>query len=410
MRVQAMVTFSEEFLRAIPKTDVHVHLDGSMRLSTLIELARAQRIKLPSYTEEGLRKKVFKKRYASLTEYLEGFKYTSAVMRTPEALERIAYEFAIDNFAEGVRYVEPRFAPQLLATEDMKPDEALVHVDMGFSRAKKEINSRREIKNGGEPRFEYSLICCAMRMFTAEFSNYYCRFVDLHSHMPKDDLYGLAALDLVQMMIYARDELGIPVSGFDLAGAEKGYPAEDYKRAYDLAHKYFFKKTVHAGEAYGPESIFQAITDCHADRIGHGTHIFNEGMVGLPSERARRVYVEELWQYIADSRITIEVCLTSNLQTMPKLKKIGDHPLGKMLDKRLSVTFCTDNRLVSNTTMTDEISLVVNNFPIKPHKLKDLIIYGFKRSFYAGGYLEKRSYVRSVIDFYERLEENFGIV
>ena len=103
---------------------------------------------------------------------------------------------------------------------------------------------------------------------------------------------------------------------------------------------------MHAGEDYGPASIFQAITDCHADRIGHGTHIFDTNMVDLPTQEERETYVRDLWQYIADRRITIEVCLTSNLQTMPHLKSIEDHPFAKMLKNGISTTFCTDNRLV----------------------------------------------------------------
>lgn len=404
-----MTKFSREFLNAIPKTDLHVHLDGSLRLDTLIELARENGVKLPSYSEDGLRKKVFKERFADLVEYLEAFRYTTAVMQTPGALERIAYEFAMDNFEEGVRYVEPRFAPQLHSSANLPVDEVIAAVDRGLAKAKREINSKSAIAKGSEPSFEYGIICCAMRMFTDEFAGDYGRLVEMHPHMPKDDLYGLASLDLVQSMIYARDVHGIPIVGFDLAGAEKGYPAEDHKRAFDLAHKHFLKKTVHAGEAFGPESIFQAITDCHADRIGHGTHIFDAPLVNLPTREDRDRFVRALSKYIADSRVTIEVCLTSNLQTLPKMKDISDHPVMKMLEKRLSITFCTDNRLVSRTTVTDEIDLAVRNLDIKPGKLKDLIIYGFKRSFFPGDYLDKRKYVRGVIDYYERMEEKFGI-
>jgi adenosine deaminase len=340
-------------------------------------------------------------------EYLEGFKYTTAVMRTQEALERVAYEFAMDCFAEGVRYVEPRFAPQLHSKKSLSVDDVIVCVDRGLARAKKEINSRNAIKNGSEPPFDYGIICCAMRMFTEDFHGYFKKFIEIHPHMPEDDLYGLASLDLVRTMISVRDKFGVPIVGFDLAGAEKGYPAEDHKRAFDMAHKHFFKKTVHAGEAYGPESIFQAITDCHADRLGHGTHIFDEKMVALPTAADRKKYVDALWKYVADSRVTVEVCLTSNMQTMPRLKDIRHHPVAKMLDRRLSVTFCTDNRLVSNTTVTDEIELAVTNFPITQRRLKDLIIYGFKRSFHPADYLAKRRYVRGIIDYYEKMEKKF---
>ncbi|MFA4873859.1 MAG: adenosine deaminase family protein [bacterium] len=391
-----MTTYSDNFLKAIPKTDLHVHLDGSLRVSTIIDMAKEQKLALPSYTEEGLGELVFKARYADLNEYLQGFQYTVAVLQTPEALERAAYEFAQDNFAEGVRYVEPRFAPQLHSNAAMPVDEVIASVDRGLSRARREINLRPEISSGEEPSFQYGII------------GYYRRLVEMHPDMPQKELHELAALDLVRALIKARDDRGMPIAGFDLAGAERGYPAETHRTAYDLAHKHFLKKTVHAGEDYGPASIFQAITDCHADRIGHGTHIFDESLVELPTGPEREHYVRALWQYIADRRITIEVCLTSNLQTMPQLKDIKDHPFSKMLDKRLSVTFCTDNRLVSHTTVTGEIELAVTNFTIPQYKLKDLIIYGFKRSFFPGDYMAKREYIRKIIDYYEKMEKVHG--
>ncbi len=401
-----MTHLERDFFKAIPKTDLHVHLDGSLRLSTLIELAKEQKITLPSYTEEGLSEMVFKNKYDNLVDYLQGFGYTTAVMQTPEAIERIAYEFAMDNFEEGVRYVETRFAPQLHCNPSMTMDDVLKSVNDGMKRAKLEINQLPEIK-AGDPSFEYGIVCCALRMFTGHFSGYYRRLTELHPHMPSDDLHGLASLDLVRTMIDVRNMNGIPIVGFDLAGAEAGYPAVDHKRAYDLAHRNFIKKTVHAGEAYGPPSIFQAITDCNADRIGHGTHLFDTSLVELPTEDERNEYVRKLWEYIADRRITIEVCLTSNMQTIPAFKSIKNHPVAEMLEKKMSVTFCTDNRLVSHTTVTDEIELAAKNFPIDSKKLKDLIIYGFKRSFFPGNYLEKRKYVRGIIDYYDKVEKEF---
>jgi len=399
--------YSKDFIRTLPKTDLHVHLDGSLRVSTLIDLAKKYSVKLPSYTEGGLRKTVFKKRYGNLLEYLKGFDYTIAVMQTPEALERVAYEFAMDCFADGVRYVEPRFAPQLHVNDIMAVEDVLISVNKGLARAKGEINASKAIASGSEPYFEYGIICCAMRMFNENFPGVFKKLMSVHKYMDREELYGLAALDLVESMIYCRDELGLPIVGFDLAGAESGYPAENYKSSFELAHKNFFRKTVHAGEAYGPESIFQAIADCHADRIGHGTHIFDASMVKSGSKAEKERYVNDLWQYVADSRMTVEVCLTSNLQTQPQLKSIGRHPVSKMLDRRLSFTFCTDNMLVSDTTATDEIFLAVSNFKINPGKLKDIVIYGFKRSFFPGDYLEKRRYTRNVIDYYERVEREF---
>ena len=164
-----MKILTKPFIRSLPKTDLHCHLDGSLRLSTLIEIAKNQKITLPSQTEDGLKELVFKDRYKDLVEYLQGFQYTVAVMQTPETLERISYELALDAFAEGVRYIEPRFAPQLHVNASLPIDEVLKSVAKGFNRAKKEINGLPEIKSGNEPPFEYGIIGCALRMFTEHF-------------------------------------------------------------------------------------------------------------------------------------------------------------------------------------------------------------------------------------------------
>lgn len=401
--------YSREFIRAIPKSDLHVHLDGSLRLATLIELAKQQKVALPSNTEEGLKEKVFKANYADLGEYLHGFKYTCAVLRDPESLERVAYELAMDNFNEGVRYIEPRFAPQLNAHRKLPIAEVVTSVNRGLARAKKEINGCPEIRAKSQPPFEYGIIGCAMRKFDDRFSEYYSDFVSMHRHTPLLELYSVASLEVVRALVELRDKQAIPVVGFDLAGEEKGYPAGDHLEAYQFAHKRFLKKTVHAGEAYGPPSIFQAITDCYADRIGHGTHLFATDLVDGVLNSEKGGYTEELAQYIADRRITIEVCLTSNMQTIPNISELRNHPLGKMLAHRLSVSLCTDNRLVSHTTVCDEIEKAVNTFDIPPGHLKDIIIYGFKRSFLSLPYAEKREYVRQVIDYYESVEKKFRI-
>lgn len=406
----AKSSYSKEFIRAIPKSDIHVHLDGSLRLKTLIDLCRQQKVTLPSYTEEGLNELVFKENYNNLTEYLHGFKYTCAVLRDPESLERVAYELAIDNFEEGVRYMEPRFAPQLNAHPKFSIEEVVQSVAHGLERAKKEIRERPEVKSKREPPFEYGIIGCAMRKFDERFSEYYKDFIQMHRHTPIEELYPVASLEIVRALVYLRDEKWLPIVGFDLAGEEKGYPAGDHLEAYHYAHKHFLKKTVHAGEAYGPPSIFQAITDCHADRIGHGTHLFAyEDIEGnIPVAKKKRI-TEELAQYIADQRVTIEVCLTSNLQTIPRYKKMKDHPLGKMLEHQLSLSLCTDNRLVSHTTVSNEIEKAVTHFDVSPEHLKDIIIYGFKRSFLGLPYAEKRNYVRQIIDYYETVEKKFNV-
>ncbi len=392
------------FLAELPKTDLHVHLDGSLRLGTLIELAREHKLELPSYTEGGLRETVFKDRYASLGEYLQGFKYTVAAMHDAEALERVAAELAEDNQAEGVRYLEVRFAPQLHVRPGLDAVQVIAAVDRGLRRARDEFNRRPAMAEGVEPPFEYGIICCAMRKFSGGYSQYYDTLFAAHPYTRPKNLFAMASIDLARAAVLARDAHGYQVVGFDLAGEEAGYPAGAHREAYDYAHRHFLKRTVHAGEAYGPESIFQAITDLHADRIGHGTYLLEPDQIRDPEIGNREHYIERLGNYIADRRITLEVCLSSNLQTNPNLQRLEDHTFSKLRANRISTTLCTDNRLMSNTTVTNELALAIKHLGVDRHDLKSIIIYGFKRSFYPGSYLSKRQYVRQIIDYYDAVE------
>lgn len=392
--------FSRQLLERLPKTDLHVHLDGSLRLETLIELAKDRGVELPSQSPDGLRELVFKDRYGDLNEYLRGFAYTCAVLRDQESLERVAYELAEDSLAEGVRYIEVRFAPQLHLQPGLDVPRVISAVDRGLARAAKEHAATPAVASGEEPPFHYGIIASAMRMFTPGFSRYHEALFSVLDGWAENDVYGVASLSLAKAVVAARDRLGLPIVGFDLAGAEDGHPASDHVEAYEYAHSAFLKKTVHAGEAYGAESIFQAITLLHADRIGHGTHLYSVERV--EAENPER-YVEQLAEFISDRRITLEVCITSNLQTMPDLQRVEDHPFGRMMRDRLSVTLCTDNRLMSNTTVTQEIAQAVEAFDLTADDLRNVIIYGFKRSFFAGTYGDKRAYVRQIIDYYDRV-------
>ena len=398
---------TEKFIHALPKTDLHVHLDGSVRLKTLIDLAKEYGVSLPSYTESGLKELVFKDRYDGLGEYLQGFAYMVGVMQSELALERCAYEFAQDNLAEGVRYFEVRFAPQLHVHQHMNAVMVIRSVNRGLKRAKDEFNARTEVRSGIEPPFEYGIIVCAMRMFDERFSEYFNNLLSAHRYTPAKQVYGMASLELVRAAIVARDEYGLPVVGFDLAGEEAGYPAETHMEAFAYAHKNFLKKTVHAGEAYGPESIFQAITDLYADRIGHGTYLLEPEAISSPEIEDPHHYVEQLSQYIADRRITLEICLTSNLQTNPHMTSLSEHSFKKLRQHRLSTTICTDNRTVSNTTVSNELLLAINHLDLDLTDLKSIIIYGFKRSFMPTTYLQKRAYVRKIIDYYDSVEQRF---
>ncbi|MBL9076519.1 MAG: adenosine deaminase family protein [Planctomycetes bacterium] len=393
---------SRDLIARLPKSDLHLHLDGSLRLDTLIELAKARRVQLPSASPEGLLELVFKRAYKNLPEYLKGFEFTVACLQDAEALERAAYELCWDCRRENVFYIEVRFAPQLHVRGEFGVREVLKAVCRGLERAKREINGAPEVKRGEVPAFEAGVIVCALRFFLPVFSEHYRAYFEALPTAPPEEIYALASLELARAAVRAAEEDGLPVVGIDLAGQERGFPAKAHQAAYQLAHEHFLGKTVHAGEDYGPESIFQAITDCHADRIGHGTWLFSKKHLRDPSITDKGRYIERIVRYVAERRITLEVCLTSNQQTIPELRDdLKKHPFRKMREARCSVTLCTDNRLVSRTTMTDEVDKAVSAFGLEPRALKDVLIYGFKRSFFPGSYPDKRNWVRAVLNHME---------
>lgn len=396
----------------MPKADLHLHLDGSLRIPTLIAAAQRLKVEMPSYTEEGLRELVFKESYANLGEYLHGFQYTCAVLRDLEIIEQVSYELAVDNQNEGVTYIEPRFAPQLLMDSEkgLTMEAVLRACCRGFERAKKEYNAKPEVQRGETPEFHYGIIVCAMRKFGPKgYSPFYTRFFKMMEFSREMEVIRDGALQLVRAAVKLRDELALPIVGIDLAGQEDGYPPGKFRDVYAYAHKHFLHKTVHAGEAYGAESVFQAITECYADRIGHGYYLFDENKIADEAITDRTKYVTDLASYVADKRIMIEVCLTSNLQTNPTLQDLRRHPFGKMLDNRMSLTLCTDNRLVSNTTVSREYELATQHFEIPLKLLKDIVAYGYKRSFYPGHYVEKRAYAKKCMQYFDQVAARHGL-
>ncbi len=397
----------------MPKSDLHLHLDGSLRIPTLIEMAKKNNIKMPSYTEEGLRELVFKSHYNNLGEYLHGFQYTCAALRDLENIERAAYELAVDNQKENVIYIEPRFAPQLMMDPDsgLTMEAVMSATHKGLERAKNEYNFQPHVRDGSHPEFNYGIISCAMRKFGPKgYSPYYTNFYKMMEFSREKEVLKEGALQMVKAVVKLRDEKNIPIVSIDLAGQEDGYPPGMFKDVYAYAHKNFMHKTVHAGEAYGAESIFQAITECYADRIGHGYYLFDENKITDPSIIDKKKYIQELISFVADKRTTIEVCLTSNLQTNPEIKDIKEHNFKHMLANRMSVTICTDNRLVSDTTVSKEFKLAVDNFDIPLKHLKDIVAYGFKKSFYHGQYIEKRNWAKKVVQHFDKVAKKHGYV
>ncbi len=317
-----------DLLKQLPKTDLHVHLDGSLRVNTLIDLAKKQGVELPTFDPKELEKIVMSgKNCRNLAEYLQGFDITLSVMQEPEALYRIAYELAEDAAEENVWYMEVRYSPILHTRKGLKLTTIVDSVIEGLQEAEKKFN----IKTG--------IIICGMRNINPETS-----------------------LMLAELSVAYKNK---GVVGFDLAGQEENYPAKDHRDAFFIIRNNNINTTAHAGEAFGPESIHQAIHYCGAHRIGHGTRLYEDG---------------DLLNYVNDHRIPLEVCLTSNVQT-GAATSYETHPLRFYYDYGLRVTINTDNRLVSDTTVTKELYLAAKHLNLTLDDIKSIIIDGFKSAF-----------------------------
>lgn len=291
---------TRERLLALPKAELHVHLDGSLRPATMLELADARGVPLPASTPEDLARALRADEGTSLDAYLEVFALTLSVLQDAEALERVAFELAVDNAREGVRVLEVRFSPVLNTRAGLALDGVLEAVLAGLRRAE----TAHEIRT--------SVIVCALR-----------------------HLEPAVSIELAELAIRWRDR---GVVAYDLAAGEAGHPARNHSAAFRLAAKGGLWRTVHAGEAWGPESIRQALVDGRAERIGHGTRLFED---------------PALERYVLDHRIPLEICLTSNVQT-GAAPSYAEHPARRYFELGIPLTFCTDNRLVSGTTLTDE--------------------------------------------------------
>ncbi|MFY2556720.1 adenosine deaminase [Corallococcus terminator] len=332
---------TEELLHALPKTDLHCHLDGSMRVKTILELAEQQKVKLPSDTVDGLAKAIHMGEVCeSLEEYLVAFDVTLSVLQTAEALYRAAYELAVDAAAENVRWLEVRYSPALHLQKGLKMTTVIDSVLEGLRVAKRETG----IKCG--------VIVCGIR------------------HINPQTSMRLAELSV------AYKNRG--VIGFDLAGAEASFPAKDHKDAFQLILKNNVNCTAHAGEAYGPESISQAIHNLGSHRIGHGTRLREDG---------------DLLNYVNDHRIPLEVCPTSNVQT-GAVSSLSAHPLKFYFDYGLRVTINTDNRLITDTTVTKELWVAHKELGLSLDDLATIIVSGFKSAFLP--FREKQDMLRLV--------------
>jgi adenosine deaminase len=317
-----------ELLQALPKTDLHLHLDGSLRLESILDLAREQGIRLPATEPADLARLVrMGEGERSLERYLKAFDITLAVLQEKEAVERAAYELAVDCAAENVRYIEVRFSPILHTRHGLSLKESVEAVRAGLQRAERE----RGIHTG--------IIICGIRHISPE-----------------------SSLVLAQL---ALEYKGAGVVGFDLAGAEEHFPAKKHREAFFLILNNNINCTVHAGEAFGPASISQAVHYCGAHRIGHGTRLRED---------------PDLMAYVNDHRIALEMCLSSNVQT-GAVPSLAEHPVKFYLDQGLRVTLNTDNRLMSNTDLCKEYALGTEHCGLTLHDLEEIIIFGFKSAF-----------------------------
>jgi len=336
-----------EIFRRLPKTDLHCHLDGSLRIETIIDLAEKQGVEIPSKDPDILKKAVsVDDSTTSLEDYIKKFDITLSVLQTPEALERTSYELAEDAANENVRYLEMRYSPILHTDRDMRETDTIDAVLRGLAQAENDFNIRTGV------------IVCGIRSISPEVS-----------------------LKLAELAVAYK---GKGVLGFDLAGAEENYPAKDHREAFYIILNNNINTTLHAGEAYGPESIHQALHYCNAHRIGHGTRLKEDG---------------DLLNYVTDHRIPLEICITSNVQThsVPSYQR---HPLRFYYDYDVRVTLNTDNRLISNTDLTKEYTLAHQYYDFNIDDFKEIVINGFKSAFLP--YRKRKVMIREVL---EELEE-----
>ena len=344
---------TEEVIRSVPKVLLHDHLDGGLRTKTIIELAKELKYKkLP--TEDPSELAVWFHRGANkgnLTEYLQGFEHTCAVMQTKTGLKRVAYEMIEDMKNDGICYVETRFAPVFHTSMGLYHEDIVNAVLTGLEKGKKDFG------------VGYGLILCGMRNM-------------------KD------TLDIAELSVNFRER---GVVGFDLAGEEGGYPPKNHIESFHFIQRENFNITIHAGEGFGKESIWQAIQWCGAHRIGHATHLKDD--FNLDSE-GNVIGFGDLAQYVLDKRIPLEICLLSNIHT-GAIDKIENHPFGTLFKNKFRVTINTDDRLMSDTTMTKEFLTAIKYFNLNLEDIEKITLNSMKSAFI--NYDERLKFIYNVI-------------
>jgi len=337
--------------RTLPKVELHDHLDGGLRVETILELADEYGYTdLPADTVEGLTDWFDQGRSGSLERYLEAFTHTVAVMRDQDSIRRIAYEHGMDLAADGVVYGEVRFGPSLHMIHGMTREDAIEAVLDGLAAAERETGT---VLYG---------IACALRHETD-------------------------SLEVVRAAIPFLDR---GLIAFDLAGPEAGFPADDHLPACRAAREAGLGLTIHAGEADDASSIWRAVARCGATRIGHGVRIadetdFDGSTIGEVAPLARR---------IRDHRIPLEVAITSNLDTSA-YPSADRHPFGALYRAGFTVTLNTDNRLMSRVSLSDEYALAADTFDLTPADLSEITVNGLEAGF--GDWPTRRRLIDDVV-------------
>ena len=347
-----MRSISQELLLQLPKVELHCHLDGSLRTQSIIEQAAIEKVILPFQNISDLDKylRIGEKR-GSLEDYIKRFDITLSVMQTPQSLFRFAYELIEDVAKENVRYIEVRYSPILHTKKGMTLDNTLEAVQKGLKKGEKVHG----VKSG--------IIVCGIR------------------HIPPE-----ASLKLADLAVRYKNR---GVVGFDLAGAEENFPAKEHREAFYLIRNNNINATIHAGEAFGTSSIHQAIHQCGANRIGHGTRLKED---------------KDLMNYVIDHRIPLEVCLTSNWQTK-SIKTLKHHPVKHYYRQGMRVTLNTDNRLISDTTLTKEFMLAHKLFQFNLSDFREITIIAMKSAF-----MKHNDRIRMIKTIANEFEENFGLL
>jgi adenosine deaminase len=330
---------TREQVHAAPKVLLHDHLDGGLRPQTIVELAAEIGHELPAHDAESLGQWFAESADSgSLVRYLETFDHTVAVMQNGPAIARVARECVEDLAADGVVYAEVRYAPEQHVANGMTLDEVVAAVQEGFDAGMAAAGGRIVVRQ----------LLTAMR-------------------------HQARSMEIAELAISWRDR---GVAGFDIAGAEAGFPPTRHLDAFEYLQRENAHFTIHAGEAFGLPSIWEAIQWCGADRLGHGVRIADDITVADDGS----VELGRLAAYVRDKRIPLEMCPSSNIQT-GAASSFAEHPIGLLTDLRFRVTVNTDNRLMSQTSMTKEMFGLVEAFGYTLEDLRWFTINAMKSAF-----------------------------